>query len=123
MLLHDVDGDGHVDLVWEGVNGRIEILHGNEDGSFAAASEGGSGSADATTGVGGHLVAVTDIGGRHFFYTATPAGMSVLSEQSDLSVTLEGIYNAGPGRGSFDVAEFNGDGALDVWGDSPEGVA
>ncbi|HWW98376.1 MAG TPA: FG-GAP-like repeat-containing protein [Edaphobacter sp.] len=123
MLLHDVDGDGHLDLVLEGANGRIEILHGNPDGSFAATSEGGSGSADATTGVGGHLVAVTDAGGRHNFYTATPAGMSVLLEQSDLSLTLEGIYNAGPGRDSFAVADFNGDGVLDVAVDSPEGVA
>jgi hypothetical protein len=123
MLLHDVDGDGHLDLVLEGANGRIEILHGNTDGSFAATSEGGSGSADATTGVGGHLIAVTDVGGRHNFYTATPAGMSVLSEQSDLSLALQGIYNAGPGRGSFAVADFNGDGVLDVAVDSPEGVA
>ena len=123
MLLHDVDGDGHLDLVLEGANGRIEILHGNTDGNFAATSEGGSGGADATTGVGAHLVAVTDAGGRHNFYTTTPAGMSVLSEQSDLSLTLGGIYNAGPGRGSFAVADFNGDGVPDVAVDSPEGVA
>ena len=123
MLLHDVDGDGHLDLVLEGANGRIEILHGNTDGSFATTSEGGSGSADATTGVGGHLIAVTDIAGRRYFYAATPAGISVLSEQSDLSLSLQGIYNAGPGRGSFAVADFNGDGVLDVAVDSPEGVA
>jgi Bacterial Ig-like domain (group 3)/FG-GAP-like repeat/FG-GAP repeat len=123
MLLHDVDGDGHPDLVFEGVNGRIEILHGSTDGSFAATSEGGSGSADGTTGMGGHLVAVTDVGGRHNFYTTTPAGMSVLLGQGDLSFTLQGIYNAGPGRESFAVADFNGDGVLDVAVDSPEGVA
>jgi Bacterial Ig-like domain (group 3)/FG-GAP-like repeat/FG-GAP repeat len=123
MLLHDVDGDGHPDLVLEGTNGRIEILHGNADGSFATASEGGSGSADGTTGMGGHLVAVTDVGGGHSFYTATPAGMSVLLEQSDLSLSLQGIYNAGPGRTSFAVADFNGDGVPDVAVDSPEGVA
>jgi hypothetical protein len=123
MLLHDVDGDGHLDLVLEAVNGQIEILHGNADGSFAAASEGGTGSADATTGLGGHLVAVTDVGARHNFYTATPAGMSVLLEQNDLSLTLGGIYNAGPGRGSFAVADFNGDGVPDVAVDSPEGIA
>jgi hypothetical protein len=123
MLLHDVDGDGHLDLVLEGANGRIEILHGNTDGSFAATSEGGSGGSDATAGVGGHLVAITDVGGRHNFYTATPAGMSVLSEQGDLSLSLQGIYNAGPGRGSFAVADFNGDRVPDVAVDSPEGVA
>jgi hypothetical protein len=123
MLLHDVDGDGHLDMVVEGTDGRIEILHGNADGSFAATSEGGSGSADGTTGMGGHLVAVTDVGGRHNFYTATPAGMSVLAEQGDLSLSLQGIYNAGPGRTSFAVADFNGDGVPDVAVDSPAGVA
>ncbi|HWW97599.1 MAG TPA: VCBS repeat-containing protein, partial [Edaphobacter sp.] len=55
MLLHDVDGDGHPDLVLEVANGQIEILHGNTDGSFVSTSEGGSGSADGTTGTGGHL--------------------------------------------------------------------
>ncbi len=123
MLLHDVDGDGHLDLVLEGANGRIEILHGNTDGSFAATSEGGSGNGDAATGLGGHLVGVTDVGARHNFYTATPAGISVLLEQNDLSLTLGGIYNAGPGRGSFVVADFNGDGVPDIAVDSPEGVA
>jgi hypothetical protein len=123
MLLHDVDGDGHPDLVLEGTNGRIEILHGNTDGSFAAASEGGSGAADGTTGLGGHLVAVTDVGALHNFYTMTPAGMSVLLGQGNLSLTLGGIYNAGPGRTSFAVADFNGDGVPDVAVDAPEGIA
>ena len=44
-------------------------------------------------------------------------------QQSDLSLSLQGIYNAGPGRGSFAVADFNGDGVPDVAVDSPEGVA
>ncbi len=123
MLLHDVDGDRHPDLVLEGTNGRIEILHGSTDGTFAAVSEGGSGAADGTTGMGGHLVAISDVGGRHNFYAMTPAGLSVLLEQGDLSLTLEGIYNAGPGRTSFAVADFNGDGLEDIAVDSPEGIA
>ncbi len=123
MLLHDLDGDGHPDLVLEGTNGRIEILHGNSDGTFATTSEGGSGSADGTTGVGGHLVAATDLAGHPSLYTMTPAGMSMLLEQTNLSLTLQGIYNAGPGRTSFAVADFNGDGVMDVAVDSPEGVA
>ena len=123
MLLHDVDGDGHPDLVVEGTNGKIEILHGNADGSFAASSEGGSGSADATTGMGGHLVGTVDVGGLRNFFTATPAGVSVLQGRANLSFVLGGIYNAGPGRTSFAVADFNGDGVMDVAVDSPEGVA
>jgi Bacterial Ig-like domain (group 3)/FG-GAP-like repeat len=123
MLLHDVDGDGHLDLVVEGTNGKIEILHGNTDGSFAASSEGGSGSADATTGMGGQLVGIVDVGALRNFFAATPAGLSVLEGQGNLSFVLGGIYNAGPGRTSFAVADFNGDGMMDVAVDSPEGVA
>jgi Bacterial Ig-like domain (group 3)/FG-GAP-like repeat/FG-GAP repeat len=123
MLLQDVDDDGHLDLVLEGVEGQIEIFHGNADGSFSTESEGGNGSADATTGLGGHLVAATGALGHRMFYTATPAGMSVLLEKSDLNLTLGGIYNAGPGRTSFASGDFNGDGVLDVAVDSPEGIA
>jgi hypothetical protein len=123
MLLHDVDDDGYPDLVLEGVEGQIEIFHGSADGSFPTISEGGSRSADATTGLGGYLVAVTGAVGQHMFYTATPAGMSVLLEKSDLNLTLGGIYNPGPGRASFAVGDFNDDGVLDVAVDSPEGIA
>jgi hypothetical protein len=70
MLLRDVDDDGHPDLVLEDIYGQIEIFHGNADGSFSTVSEGGSGGADATTGLGGHLVAVTGAPGQHIFYTA-----------------------------------------------------
>jgi hypothetical protein len=123
MLLRDVDDDGHPDLVLEDIYGQIEIFHGNADGSFSTVSEGGSGGADATTGLGGHLVAVTGAPGQHIFYTATPAGLSVLLGKSDLSLTLGGIYNAGPGRTSFAAGDYNGDGVLDVTVDSPEGIA
>jgi hypothetical protein len=44
----------------------------------------------------------------------------MMVEQGDLSLNLQGIYNAGPGRTSFAAADFNGDGALDVAVDSPK---
>ena len=78
--------------------GQIEILHGNADGSFAASSEGGSGSADATTGMGGHLVAIVDVGGRQNFYTATPAGVSVLQGTGQFELCA-GRGFITPGRG------------------------
>ncbi len=127
MLLHDVDADGHPDLLIEGANGHLDILHGFPDGSFATISEGGSGGFDGITGFGGHLVAVTDVmasnGPSHRLYTETPSGMSVLKSQTDLSLTLQGIYNCGPGRTSFVMADFNSDGVPDIAVDSPEGIA
>ena len=47
----------------------------------------------------------------------------MLAEQRDFSLSLRGIYNAGPGRTSFAVGDFNGDGVVDVAVDSPEGIA
>jgi hypothetical protein len=127
MLLHDLDADGHPDLLIEGLNGHLDILHGFPDGSFASTSEGGSGSFDGTTGVGGHLFAVADLntstGPAYRIYATTPTGISVLQSQSNLSLTLQGIYNAGPGRTSFAVADFNSDGSPDLAVDSPEGIA
>lgn len=121
MLLHDLDGDGHPDLLLEGANGHLDLHHGLPDGTFSANSEGGSGSLDGTTGTGGHLIAITDVG-QHL-YTATATGISLLQPQSDLSLTLQSIVNAGPGRTSFVVADFNGDGLPDLALDSPEGIA
>lgn len=121
MLLHDLDGDGHPDLLLEGANGHLDLYHGLPDGTFSTSPEGGSGSLDGSTGTGGHLIALTD-SGQHL-YTATPTGISLLQPQSDLTLKLQAIFNAGPGRTSFVVADFNGDGLPDLALDSPEGIA
>jgi hypothetical protein len=122
-LLADMDGDGIADLVTEGSSGRIDIYRGLSDGTFARASEGGSGTLDGITGNGGRLVAV-DPNTRNIL-TATPIGLSVLQPQSSGSLTyvLKGIYNIGPGRASYALADVNGDGHSDLAVDSPEGVA
>jgi hypothetical protein len=125
MLLANVDQDSHPDLVIEGANGRFDIFHGNTDGTFSTTSEGGSLKLDGTTGNGGHLIGLTTVGGgvRHNFYTATPAGISALIGQGNLTYLLNGIYNAGPGRTSYALADFNKDGYPDLAVDSPEGIA
>lgn len=125
ILLTDVDQDTHPDLVIEGANGRFDIFHGNADGTFQTASEGGSGSLDGATGNGGHLIGIDTVasGTRRNFYTATPAGISALIGQGNLTYALKGIYNAGPGRSSYALADFNNDGNLDLAVDSPEGIA
>ena len=121
-LLADMDGDGIADLVLEGANGRIDIYHGLSDGTFVTASEGGSGTLDGMTGNGGHLAAVDP--GTHNVLAATPIGLSVLQPQSGtLTYGLKGIYNIGPGRSSFALADLYGTGTLDLAVDSPEGIA
>lgn len=121
-VLADMDGDGIADLVAEGANGRIDIYHGNPDGSFATASEGGTGTANGLNGTGGRLVGVEP--GTLNILTATPIGLSVLVRQNGtLTYGLQGIYNIGPGRSSFALADLYGTGMLDLAVDSPEGIA
>ena len=45
-VLQDVNGDGRPDLIAEGANGRIDVFAGNGDGTFGAASIGGTGTLD-----------------------------------------------------------------------------
>ncbi len=125
VLLKDVDRDSHPDLVIEGANGRIDVFHGNPDGTFATTSEGGSGLLDGTTGNGGHLITVADLNhdGQLDAITSTPSGISTLLGNGTQYLGLKGIYNAGPGRSSYALADFNSDGNLDLAVDSPDGVA
>ena len=123
MLMQDMDGDGIPDMVVEGDNGIIEIHHGNGDGSFAQVSEGGTAvGANGLTGTGGHL-AVIDPSTLNIL-TTTPIGLSVLQRQAGtLNYSLKNIYDIGPGRSSFALADILGSGSLDFAVDSPEGVA
>jgi len=123
LLMQDMDGDGIPDMVVEGDNGVIEIHKGNGDGTFVAASEGGTAAgANGFTGTGGHL-AIIDPTTLNIL-TTTPIGLSVLERQGGgLNYTLKGIYDIGPGRSSFALADILGSGSLDLAVDSPEGVA
>jgi hypothetical protein len=125
VLLADMDGDGHPDLIVEGDTGAIEIFHGNADGSFVQASEGGTAPLDASTGSGGHLIAFADLNhdGWLDLLTWTPQGISVLLGQPGLTFRLAGIYPAGSAQPTqFAVTDFNGDGYLDVALDAPRGI-
>jgi MYXO-CTERM domain-containing protein len=124
ILLADMDGDGRVDLLVEGAGGRIDIYHGNGDGTFAAVSEIGSGASSGLTGNGGHLVGVADFDGdgNLDLVTGTAAGINVLLGQKGLSYRLFGTVYAGPGDTSYVFADLNGDGRMDVGVDAPGGV-
>jgi hypothetical protein len=120
MLVQDVDGDGAPDLIAEGDQGLIQIYKGYADGTFDSASEGGSAAAEATSG---RTLAAIDPHTLDIL-TVTPAGLSVLTKQAGtLQYTLAGIYNIGPGRSTFALADFFNTGALDLAAGSAEGVA
>ncbi len=122
MLLQDMDGDGHPDMVVEGSDGSIEIHHGNLDGTFVQASEGGTGSGNSLTGDGGRLAAIDP--NTLNILTTTPIGLSVLTDPSHTrNYSLKNIYNIGPGRSSFALSTFFNSGNLGLAVDSPEGVA
>ena len=122
MLMYDMDGDGHLDMVVEGDNGVIEIFKGSANGTFGPAKTGGTpAGVDGFSGNGGHLAAIDP--GNLDILTATPIGLSVLQNAGGLNYTLKSIYNIGPGRTSFALADFFGDGHFDLAVDSAEGVA
>lgn len=130
MAPGDMDRDGRLDLVVETRGGALSYFSGTPAG-FSAGSQSILGAQDGASGRGGRLVAVADLNGDGLpdILTATPAGLSVLLAIQNSAVTssplllLKGIYNIGPGRASFALADLNGDGKVDLAVDSPEGVA
>jgi hypothetical protein len=132
MLMSDIDGakdsNGNpiLDMVIEDISGLIEIHKGNGDGTYQTYIEGGLAGTSAA-GYGGHLAAIfTDPVNPNVqdILTTTPIGMSLLLGAGGLGYDdLKAIYNIGPGRASFALADFYGTGNLDLAVDSPEGVA
>lgn len=124
IALADMDADGHPDLLAEGANGRIDIYHGNADGTFAAASEVGNGADNAATGNGGHLVGSADLDadGLPDLVLANPLGISLLLGTGARSFRLGSIYAPGATPTHFVFTDLNGDGKPDIAFDSPTGV-
>lgn len=112
MLLYDIDNDSIADLTTEGANGSYNVYHGYANGTFSTTTEGGTATQnlDGTTGYGGYLIGAATVGPsnatRRHYYTASPAGVSVLLGQGNVTYKLKGIYNLGPGRTSFAFADF-----------------
>jgi hypothetical protein len=131
LLLHDMNHDGIQDMVVEGDAGVIEIFPGTgaTANPFSMPNIGGTigigspvGIPDGFSGTGGHL-AVIDPNTLDIL-TTTPIGLSVLQPLTGgLFYQLKAIYNIGPGRTSFALADLYDTGLLDLAVDSAEGVA
>jgi hypothetical protein len=127
MLLQDMSGDGIPDMVVEGANGGIAIYKGDGNGNFTTNIGGTAPGANALTGKGGHLAAISNIDGNGLIeiLTATPIGLSVLENSGSYSqnYSLKNIYDIGPGHSSFALAPFYGGNYPLLAVDSAEGVA
>jgi hypothetical protein len=130
MLLHDMNGDSIQDMVVEGAGGFIEIFPGTGTTAnpFSTTSIGGTPNTPIGNppppllGFGGRLAAI-DPNTLNILAT-TPIGLSNLMNVGGLQYSeLAGLFNIGPGRSSFALADFFGNGNLDLAVDSPEGVA
>jgi len=111
MLLTDVDGDGHPDLVAEVYPGQIMVLKGNPDGTFAAAS------VVATVPTADVLAGTGDFNGdgQTDLTFLTPAGVGVLLGKGGL--TYGSMQTSVSGYSSYVkpvVGDFNMDGHADI---------
>jgi hypothetical protein len=123
MLMQDMNFDHIQDMVVETNHGVIEIHRGASDGTFSPLNSGGTPtSPGSAAGNGGHLAAINP--NTLDILTTTPIGLSLLRNSlSGLVYGANTIYNIGPGRSSFALADVYGAGNLDLAVDSAEGIA
>ncbi len=123
MLMQDMNFDHIQDMVVETNHGVIEIHRGASDGTFAQVTSGGTvATPSSLAGNGGHLAAINP--NTLDILTTTPVGLSLARNSlSGLVFAVNTIYNIGPGRSSFALANIFGSGNLDLAVDSAEGIA
>jgi len=120
MVLADMDGDGHPDMVVSTNANTIHILHGNPDGTFATTSSGG-----ATLNSFGTVVSVADFNsdGILDIVVADASGLGILLGTGSLNYANPVPYALGASQSTAAVADFNRDGHPDVALTVPGGIA
>ncbi|MBZ5661314.1 MAG: FG-GAP-like repeat-containing protein [Acidobacteriia bacterium] len=120
LLMVDMDGDGHPDMVIGDFAGGIDILHGNPDGTFAPVSLGGTANFS-----GEELVEVADLNGDGILdiVGSSNLGVSVLLGTGQLAYKAPVSYIAGTSPGVFTTGDFNHDGRLDFAVAATGGIA
>jgi hypothetical protein len=111
MVMADMDGDGHPDLVVGTNANTVEILHGNPDGTFATTSSGG-----ATLNSYVTVIAVADFNSDGILDIAVNdgSGLTILLGTGNLSYANPVPYSLGALSYATAVADFNRDGHPDV---------
>jgi hypothetical protein len=111
MVLADMDGDGHPDMVVSDQTDKIKILHGNPDGTFATTSSGG-----ATLNSFATVLAVADFNSDGVLDIAVNdgSGLTILLGTGSLNYSNPVPYSLGASAETAAVADFNRDGHPDV---------
>jgi hypothetical protein len=113
VAVADLNGDGHFDLAVSSSAGTVTILLGNGDGTFQAAQSYPAGDSPQS-------VAVGDFNGDGYLDLAVANGIfvagtvSILLGNGDGTFQAPQAYAAGANPACVTVADFNGDGHLDL---------
>jgi hypothetical protein len=120
LVLADMDGDGHPDMLVSTAANTVQILHGNPDGTFATTSSGG-----ATLNSYGTVLAVADFNSDGILDIAVSdgSGLNILLGTGNLSYANPVPYGLGGYQHTSAVVDFNRDGHLDVALTAPGGIA
>lgn len=119
VVLADVDGDGHVDMVVSTQASTVEILHGNTDGTFTATTGG------ATLNSYAVVLGVADFNSDGIPDIAVDdgSGINILLGTGNLNYATPVPYSIGTSSWACVFADFNSDGHPDMAITAPGGIA